>query len=70
VDFLLSPEIQSMLARLYGETPVNARAEHGWVRPLAEIRRMDAPLTKVASCMQSTLELLRAKGFELAGEEG
>ena len=68
IDFLLTPEIQSMLARLYGETPVNPRAEHGWVRPLASIRRMDAPLAKVAACMESTLELLRAKGFEVAGE--
>src|SRR5215216_2649290 len=69
VDFLLTPEIQSMLARLYGETPVNPRADHGWVRPLANIRRMDAPLSKVAACMESTLELLRAKGFEVSGED-
>src|SRR5262249_5345099 len=69
VDFLLTPEVQSMLARLYGETPVNPKAEHGWVRPLAKIRRMDAPLAKVAACMQSTVQLLRSKGFEVEGED-
>jgi iron(III) transport system substrate-binding protein len=63
IDFLLTPEVQAMLARLYGETPVNPNADHGWVRPLTEIRRMAAPLHKVAACMQSTVELLRAKGF-------
>ena len=26
---------------------------------------MDAPLNKVAACMESTLEFLRAKGFEV-----
>src|SRR5262245_47439912 len=69
VDFLLTPEIQGMLARLYGETPVNPLADHGWVRPLATIRRMDAPLNKVAACMESTLALLRGKGFEVGGAD-
>jgi len=69
VNFLLTPEIQSMLARLYGETPINPHADHGWVRPLATIRRMDAPLHKVAACVGSTLELLRAKGFEVTGAD-
>jgi ABC-type Fe3+ transport system substrate-binding protein len=35
VDFLLAPDTQGLLPRLYGETPVNAHAEHGWVRPPA-----------------------------------
>ncbi|HYW89907.1 MAG TPA: hypothetical protein VFB50_19190, partial [Chloroflexota bacterium] len=64
-----TPEIQGMLARLYGETPVNPLADHGWVRPLATIRRMDAPLNKVAACMESTLALLRGKGFEVGGAD-
>jgi len=68
VDFLLSAEIQTLLARLFGETPVNARAEHGPVRPLAEIRRMDAPLPKVAALMDSTIALLREKGFDVRGD--
>jgi ABC-type Fe3+ transport system substrate-binding protein len=33
IDFLLTPEVQGMLARLYGETPVNPKADHGRVRP-------------------------------------
>src|SRR5262249_28919629 len=69
VDFLLTADIQGMLARLYGETPVNPKAEHGWVRPLAQIRRVDAPLPKLALCMQSTVQLLRSKGFEVEGED-
>jgi iron(III) transport system substrate-binding protein len=68
VDFLLTAEIQSMLARLYGETPVNPRADHGWVRPLAHIRRIDAPLHQIAACLDSTTALLRNKGFELPSE--
>jgi hypothetical protein len=63
--FLLSAEIQSLLARLYGETPVNPDADHGWVRPLASIKRTDAPLHKVAALMHSTIDLLRAKDFEV-----
>jgi iron(III) transport system substrate-binding protein len=69
VDFLLTQEVQGMLARLYGETPVNPKADHGWVRPLAQIRRLEAPLHKVASCLQSTVELLRTKGFEVEGTD-
>jgi len=65
VDFLLSPEIQTLLARLFGETPVNAKAAHGPVRPLSEIKRMDAPLTKVAALIESTVNLLRDKGFDV-----
>jgi hypothetical protein len=36
---------------------------------LADIRRMDAPLHKVAACLPSTVELLRAKGFEVNGPD-
>jgi iron(III) transport system substrate-binding protein len=68
VDFLLTPEIQTFLARVSGETPVNPRAEHGSVRPLADIRRLDAPLEKVAGLMESTRDLLRAKGFDIPAE--
>jgi iron(III) transport system substrate-binding protein len=66
IDFVLSPEIQSLLARLYGETPVNPNAEHGWVRPLSQIQRTDASIQSIAARLTSTLDLLRAKGFELA----
>lgn len=65
IDFLLTPEIQSFLARLHGETPVNANAVHGAVRPLAQIRRTEMPIEQVAARMESTLELLRSKGFEV-----
>jgi iron(III) transport system substrate-binding protein len=70
VDFLLSVEIQSLLARLFGETPVNPAAVHGLVRPLAEIRRLDAPLPKVAALMESTVTLLRDKGFDVRDDSG
>jgi iron(III) transport system substrate-binding protein len=65
VDFLLTPETQSMLARLFGETPVNPAAEHGWVRPLATIRRTEAPLADTTALVPSTVELLRRKGFDV-----
>jgi iron(III) transport system substrate-binding protein len=65
VDFLLTAETQSLLARLFGETPVNASAEHGWVRPLATIRRMDAPLVETTALLPSTVELLKRKGFDV-----
>ena len=68
VDFMLSPDVQSMLARLFGETPVNPAANGGWVRPLSEIRRVDAPLSTVTPLMESTVELLRAKGFDVRGD--
>jgi iron(III) transport system substrate-binding protein len=70
VDFLLSVEIQTLLARLFGETPVNADAAHGPVRPLTEIKRMDAPLEKVAPLMESTVTLLRDKGFDVRDDSG
>jgi iron(III) transport system substrate-binding protein len=70
VDFLLSVEIQTLLARLFGETPVNPAAAHGSVRPLAEIRRLEAPLSKVAALMESTVTLLRDKGFDVKDDSG
>jgi len=70
VDFLLSTEIQTLLARLFGETPVNAGAVHGPVRPLSKIKRMDAPLEKVAPLMESTGTLLRDKGFDVRDDSG
>jgi hypothetical protein len=30
---------------------------------------MDAPLNKFAACVESALELLRAKGFEVTGAD-
>ena len=63
VDFLLAPGTQGLLARLYGETLVNPNAEHGWIRPLAAIRRTDAPLDRIAAAFNSTRSLLQSKGF-------
>jgi iron(III) transport system substrate-binding protein len=70
VDFLLSAEIQTLLARLFGETPVNPEATHGPVRPLSNIRRMDAPLSKVVTLRESTVTLLRDKGFDVRDDSG
>lgn len=69
IDFLLSAEVQTLLARLYGETPVNPEAEHGPVRPLSAIRRLDAALGAGLQVMDSTVELLRARGFETKDEQ-
>ena len=63
VDFLLSPDTQTLLARMYGETPVNPRAVTGPVRPLAEIRRTAAALAKITELRDSTREYLVKKGF-------
>ena len=70
VDFLLSTEIQTLLARLFGETPVNPDAAHGPVRALGDIRRMDAPLPQVAKLMESTVTVLRDKGFDVRDDSG
>jgi iron(III) transport system substrate-binding protein len=71
VDFLLSAEVQELLARRYGETPVNPDARVGSVRPLDEIRRLDAPLSAVLERLPDTVELLRGAGFEIsAGRAG
>ena len=68
VDFMLSPNVQGILARLFGETPVNPAASAGWVRPLSEVRRVDAALSAVTPLMASTVELLRSKGFDVRGD--
>lgn len=69
IDFLLSAEIQTFLARLYGETPVNPEAEHGPVRPLSAIRRLEAALGAELQVMNSTVDLLRERGFETTDEQ-
>ena len=63
IDFLLSAETQTLLARLFGETPVNPRAVTGPVRPLAEIRRTPASLAKITELRDSTRAYLTKKGF-------
>ena len=63
-DFLLSIEVQELLARLYGETPVNPEAATGWVRPLGHIHRIDAPVSEVLPLLDSTEQLLAEFGFE------
>jgi iron(III) transport system substrate-binding protein len=68
IDFLLSVEVQDLLARLYGETPVNPAADTPWVKPLGAIRRMEAPLERLAALVPSTTELLRANGFAVQAE--
>ncbi len=65
VDFMLSVEAQTFLAKQFGETPVNPAADHGEVRPLADIRRIDASLAAINQAMPSTLAMLRTRGFEL-----
>jgi iron(III) transport system substrate-binding protein len=65
IDFLLSVEVQEFLARAYGETPVNPEARAGWVRPLAEIKRLDAPVADVLQHVPATIDMLRQAGFEV-----
>lgn len=67
IDFLLSVEIQTFLARIYGETPVNAAAEHGSVRPLSAIHRLDAAIGDELRLIDSTVQMLRERGFETRG---
>lgn len=69
IDFMLSVEAQTFLAKRFGETPVNAAADHGGVRPLAAIRRIDASLAETSRVMDRTLALLRGRGFELEETE-
>jgi len=67
VDFLLSADTQTLLARMFGETPVNAAAVTGPVRPLAQIRRTAAPLAKITALRDSTRAHLTKKGFAPGG---
>jgi iron(III) transport system substrate-binding protein len=63
IDFLLSTDTQTLLARMFGETPVNPSAVTGTVRPLARIRRTPAPLAKITELRDSTRAYLTKKGF-------
>ena len=63
IDWLLSVEIQTLLARMFGETPVNPKAIHGTVRPLSQIRRIEVPLARVAALREGTRAQLSTKGF-------
>jgi iron(III) transport system substrate-binding protein len=63
IDFLLSPDTQTLLARMYGETPVNPKAVTGPVRPLADIFRTPATLAKITALRDSTRAYLTRKGF-------
>lgn len=63
IDFLLAPDTQTLLARMFGETPVNPDAVTGPVRPLAKIRRTPAPLAKITELRDSTRAHLTRKGF-------
>lgn len=65
VDFLLSTEVQALLARLYGETPVNPRVALHPVRSLHAIKRLDASLEAVLARLPSTHEMMRARGFDV-----
>jgi len=63
VDFLLSADTQTLLARMFGETPVNPDAVTGPVRPLAQIRRTPVSLAKITALRDSTRAYLTKKGF-------
>ena len=63
IDFLLSADTQTLLARMFGETPVNPSAVTGPVRPLAQIRRTPVPLAKITDLRDSTRAYLTKKGF-------
>ena len=63
VDFLLSPDTQTLLARMFGETPVNPHAVAGSVRPLAKIRRTAVALTRITELRDSTRAELVRHGF-------
>jgi iron(III) transport system substrate-binding protein len=65
VDFILSREIQELLARIYGEGPVNPAALGGSVRPVGEIRRIKATPEQIAARFHDTQRFLGAKGFNM-----
>jgi iron(III) transport system substrate-binding protein len=67
VDFLLSADVQTLLARMFGETPVNPAAVTGAVRPLAQIRRTPVSIAQVAALRESTRAYLTMKGFAPRG---
>jgi iron(III) transport system substrate-binding protein len=63
IDFLLSADTQTLLARMFGETPVNPSAVTGPVRPLSKIRRTEVSLAKITELRDSTRAYLTTKGF-------
>lgn len=63
IDFLLSAETQTLLARMFGETPVNPGAVTGTVRPLSRIRRTPVSVAKITELRDSTRAYLTKKGF-------
>jgi iron(III) transport system substrate-binding protein len=63
IDFLLSSDTQTLLARMFGETPVNPNAVTGPVRPLSRIRRTPVSLAKITELRDSTRDYLTKKGF-------
>jgi iron(III) transport system substrate-binding protein len=63
VDFLLSSDTQTLLARMFGETPVNPSAVTGPVRPLAKIRRTPASIAQITALRESTRAHLTRNGF-------
>jgi iron(III) transport system substrate-binding protein len=65
IDFILSKEVQEMLARLYGEAPVNPAAVVCGVRGVANIRRMKATTLQVAARFKDTQKFLTDKGFNM-----
>ena len=66
IDFVLSREIQEMLARLYGESPVNPDASvAGMVRTAGSIRRINATPAQVAARFKDTQKWLTDKGFNM-----
>jgi iron(III) transport system substrate-binding protein len=65
IDFILSKEIQEMLARLYGEAPVNPAAVVCGVRGVANIRRMKATTLEIASRFKDTQKFLVDRGFNM-----
>src|SRR5204862_6494982 len=63
IDFLLAKDTQTLLARMFGETPVNPGAITGPVRPLARIRRTPASLATITALRDSTRAYLSRSGF-------
>ena len=54
-----------MLARIYGEGPVNPAANAGAVRPVSAIRRINATPDQIAGRFKDTQKFLTAKGFNM-----
>jgi iron(III) transport system substrate-binding protein len=63
IDFLLSADTQTLLARMFGETPVNPSAVTGPVRPLSKIRRTEVALATITELRDSTRAYLTKRGF-------